>query len=154
MRTARSAAGGGRPSAEALLHVEIVRCRGGGAVLHTHSVWSTILSERHASAGGLGHRPGYEMLKGLEGVPTHEHREWIPILENDQDMTRARRAVSRRCSRNTRPATRFLLAVTALHLGRDLAAGRAPRRDLEFLFEIVGRTEAEEHHHGHRQNSR
>ena len=28
------------------------------------------------------------MLKGLEGVRTHEHREWLPIVENDQDMTR------------------------------------------------------------------
>ncbi len=26
------------------------------------------------------------MLKGLNGVTTHEHREWVPILENSQDM--------------------------------------------------------------------
>jgi hypothetical protein len=26
------------------------------------------------------------MLKGLDGVTTHEHREWIPILPNSQDM--------------------------------------------------------------------
>ena len=31
---------------------------------------------------------GFEMLKGLEGVRTHQHREWIPIVPNDQDMTR------------------------------------------------------------------
>src|SRR5690242_8802643 len=31
------------PSAEAQLHVEIVRRRGAGAVLHTHSIWGTIL---------------------------------------------------------------------------------------------------------------
>ena len=31
-----------RPSAEALLHVLLVRARGAGAVLHTHSVWSTM----------------------------------------------------------------------------------------------------------------
>src|SRR5262245_49088063 len=43
----------GRPSAEAPLHVEIVRARGANAVLHTHSVWSTVLSDTHASAGGL-----------------------------------------------------------------------------------------------------
>ena len=29
---------------------------------------------------------GYEMLKGLAGVKTHEHREWLPILENSQNM--------------------------------------------------------------------
>ena len=42
----------GRPSAETLVHLEIVRRRGARAVLHTHSVWSTMLSERHASAAG------------------------------------------------------------------------------------------------------
>ncbi len=35
---------GGKPSAETLLHIEIARLRGAGAVLHTHSVWSTMLS--------------------------------------------------------------------------------------------------------------
>lgn len=80
-------AGSRRPSAEARLHLEIVRVRGAGAVLHTHSLWSTLLSDRHAAAGGLAIE-GYEMLKGLEGVETHEHREWIPIIENDQDMVR------------------------------------------------------------------
>jgi methylthioribulose-1-phosphate dehydratase len=29
---------------------------------------------------------GYEMLKGLEGVRTHEHTEQLPILENSQNM--------------------------------------------------------------------
>ena len=77
----------GKPSAEARLHVELVRSRGAGAVLHTHSMWSTLLSDRHATTGGLAIE-GYEMLKGLEGVTTHEHVEWIPVLENDQDMTR------------------------------------------------------------------
>ena len=74
-------------SAEALLHLEIVRARGAGAVLHTHSNWATLLSERFAEARGF-YIEGYEMLKGLEGVRTHEHREWLPIVENDQDMAR------------------------------------------------------------------
>src|SRR5918999_4235870 len=34
-------AGSGRPSAEASIHIAINRARGAGAVLHTHSVWST-----------------------------------------------------------------------------------------------------------------
>jgi methylthioribulose-1-phosphate dehydratase len=84
---AASRPGSGKPSAEARLHVEIARARMAGAVLHTHSIWSTILSDRHAAAGGFA-ITGFEMLKGLEGVVTHEHREWIPILENDQDMAR------------------------------------------------------------------
>src|ERR1051325_4667749 len=34
----------GKPSDETLLHLRIVRDRGAGAVLHTHSIWNTILS--------------------------------------------------------------------------------------------------------------
>src|SRR5262245_44915748 len=65
----------GKPSAETLLHIAIVRGLGAGAVLHTHSVWSTILSDYHLGHGGF-FIEGYEMLKGLDGVVTHEHREW------------------------------------------------------------------------------
>src|SRR3989442_15861253 len=32
----------GKPSAETLLHIEIAKRRRAGAVLHTHSVWSTM----------------------------------------------------------------------------------------------------------------
>src|SRR5438477_8125142 len=47
-RGGRLGRGSGTPSAETLLHLEIVRRRGAGAVLHTHSVWSTLLSDAHA----------------------------------------------------------------------------------------------------------
>src|SRR5213596_1444692 len=79
--------GSGTPSAEASLHLAIVRARGAGAVLHTHSIWSTILSDA-AADGGLAIE-GYEMLKGLSGVHTHDHREWLPILDNTQDWASA-----------------------------------------------------------------
>src|SRR5262245_10327643 len=42
----------GKPSAETRLHLEIVRARRAEAVLHTHSMWSTLLSDRHSAAGG------------------------------------------------------------------------------------------------------
>lgn len=76
---------GAKPSDESLLHIRIIRERGAAAVLHTHSIWSTLLSDLYATDGGLAIE-GYEMLKGLAGIKTHEHREWLPILENSQDM--------------------------------------------------------------------
>src|SRR3954451_3280042 len=76
-----------RPSAEASIHLAVTRVRGAGAVLHTHSIWSTILSDT-GRGNGLAIE-GYEMLKGLEGVATHQHREWLPILENTQDWAAA-----------------------------------------------------------------
>jgi methylthioribulose-1-phosphate dehydratase len=76
-----------QPSAETSLLLAVVRCKNANAnaVLHTHSVWSTVLSDMHASEGSIV-LEGYEMLKGLEGVKTHQHKEYLPILENSQDM--------------------------------------------------------------------
>src|SRR5258706_11970532 len=51
----RATAGTGRPSAETSLHLAIVRARGARAVSHTHSVWSTLLSDAAAPADRLGH---------------------------------------------------------------------------------------------------
>ena len=128
-----------RPSAEARLHLELVRLRNVRSVLHTHSVWSTLLSGRHAAAGGL-EISGYEMLKGLEGVKSHEHREWIPILANDQDMDRL--AVEVRRTLLDHPACHaFLLERHGLYTwGQTLAEAVRHVEILEFLLEVVGRT--------------
>ena len=127
-----------KPSAEALLHVEIVRHRGAGAVLHTHSLWSTLLSDAHAAAGGFAIE-GYEMLKGLEGVTTHEHSEWLPILENDQDMVRLAGEVRNVLA--TRPAAHaFLLRRHGMYTwGETLAQAVRHVEIVEFLLEVVGR---------------
>jgi methylthioribulose-1-phosphate dehydratase len=130
---------GARPSAEALLHLEIVRARGAGAVLHTHSVWSTFLSDMHAGEAGLLIE-GYEMLKGLEGVRTHEHREWVPIVDNDQDMARLSRVVRGVLDRHP-GAHGFLIRRHGLYTwGADLWQAVRHVEILEFLFEAVGRT--------------
>ena len=130
---------GSRPSAEALLHLEVIAAKGARAVLHTHSIWSTILSDQYANAGGL-EISGYEMLKGLDQVRTHEHREWIPILENDQDMTRL--ATTLRRSFQEHPAMHaFLLRRHGLYTwGATIADAERHVEILEFLLETVGRS--------------
>jgi len=45
--------GAGSPSAETPLHLLLANVRRAGAVSHTHSVWSTIISDLHANATGL-----------------------------------------------------------------------------------------------------
>ena len=126
-----------RPSAETLLHLEIVAAREASAVLHTHSVWSTILSERHRHDRGLAIE-GFEMLKGLEGVKTHAHREWIPIVDNDQDMPRLAANV-RRVLQEDKAAHAFLLAGHGLYTwGRSIADAERHVEILEFLLEVYG----------------
>jgi methylthioribulose-1-phosphate dehydratase len=131
----------GRPSAETFLHLAVVRTRGAGAVLHTHSVWSTLLSEQHAAEGGLT-LSGFEMLKGLEGVRTHQHAEWVPIFDNDQDMVRLSGRVEHVLQE--RPGTHgFLLRGHGLYTwGDNLAQARRHVEIFEFLLETAGRMKA------------
>jgi methylthioribulose-1-phosphate dehydratase len=131
----------GRPSAETRLHLAIAEARHAGAVVHTHSVWGTMLSDVCASSGGLRIH-GYEMLKGLHGVTSHEHHEWIPILENDQDMSRLADVVRHTLAQHP-DAHALLLRRHGLYTwGDSLADAERHVEILEFLFETLGRTRA------------
>ena len=130
--------GVGAPSAETQLHLEIVESRNAGAVMHTHSIWATFLSDRDGDGGGVA-IDGYEMLKGLAGVRSHEHREWIPILENDQDIPRLALAV-RSALRQHPDCHGFLLRRHGLYTwGATLQDALRHVEILEFLLESVGR---------------
>lgn len=130
---------GHKPSAEALLHIEIVKQRRAGAVLHTHSIWNTILSDLFADESGLAIE-GYEMLKGLAGVHSHAHREWLPIINNSQDMSELATTI---CTvlREHPNAHGFLLHKHGLYSwGKDVREARRHIEILEFLLETRGRT--------------
>jgi methylthioribulose-1-phosphate dehydratase len=130
--------GRGRPSDEARLHLTVVRVRGAGAVLHTHSVWSTLLSEAFAAEGRLLIE-GFEMLKGLAGVRTHEHRESLPVIENSQDMEALARAFEDALGRYPDSHGVLLRRHGLYTWGRDLAEAKRHVEILEFLLEVIGR---------------
>ncbi|HTV56119.1 MAG TPA: methylthioribulose 1-phosphate dehydratase [Terriglobia bacterium] len=125
-----------RPSAEVLLHLTIAQARRAGAVLHTHSIWSTIASEMYADEDGVRIK-GYEMLKGLEGVHTHQHSEWLPIIDNSQDIRALARELGSVLAR--RPDSHgILLRRHGLYTwGKDLAQAKRHVEILEFLLEIT-----------------
>jgi len=130
--------GDGRPSAETSLHLVIVGQLGAGAVLHTHSIWSTLLSDRWAAEGGLV-LEGYEMLKGLAGVSTHEHREWVPILENSQDYVTLSATLSAVLKEHPQSHGVLLRKHGLYTWGRDIAEARRHVEIFEFMFEAEGR---------------
>ena len=130
---------GGKPSDESLLHLRIVKERGAGAVLHTHSVWNTIISDLYAGQGGLTIE-GYEMLKGLQGVRTHEHTEWLPIIENSQDMPALAESIAQTLNQH-KDVHGFLLRRHGLYSwGEDLAQAKRHIEIFEFLLETIGRS--------------
>jgi methylthioribulose-1-phosphate dehydratase len=95
-------------------------------------------SDLQANAGGLWIE-GYEMLNGLEGVKSHTHREWLPIIENDQGMARLAGVVAAKLAEY--PTVHgFLLRRHGLYTwGKSLEQARRHLEILEFLLEVVGR---------------
>src|SRR6476659_347854 len=130
---------GGKTSDETLLHLQIVKDRQAGAVLHTHSVWNTILSVLYATQRGISIE-GYEMLKGLAGVQTHEHREWLPIIDNSQDMSSLAKTIGETLSRNPNAHGLLLQRHGLYSWGVDLEQAKRHIEILEFLLETLGRT--------------
>jgi methylthioribulose-1-phosphate dehydratase len=129
-----------RPSAEALLHTALARAGGAGAVLHTHSVEATILSEAWLARSELVIE-GYEMLKGLAGITTHETRVVLPIFANTQDIASLAQVVETRLAGSMNPIKHgFLMAGHGLYTwGDSIAAARRHIEVLEFLFQVVTR---------------
>jgi methylthioribulose-1-phosphate dehydratase len=129
-----------KSSAETLLHVVAASQPEVGAVLHTHSIWSTLLSDFYHPQGGF-EIAGYEMLKGLDGVGTHEHSAWVEIFDNTQDIPTLAEQVRERLADPADPLTHgYLIRKHGLYTwGRDLDEARRHVEIYEFLFECVAR---------------
>ncbi len=128
----------GKPSAETLLHVALAGTAQAGAILHTHSVWNTLVGQHWCSQGGLTLHD-FEMLKGLEGIRTHKTEVFVPIVENSQDMVAMAQDV--RSLLAERPKLHgFLIAGHGLYTwGKTLELAERHVEIFEFLLECVGR---------------
>jgi methylthioribulose-1-phosphate dehydratase len=129
-------AGDGQPSAETLLHAVIVRRKKAGSVLHVHSTWATVLSNLYAEQGGIA-ITGYEMLKGLSGIKTHEHTEWLPILENSQDYESLSRELDNLLVEHPKAHGVLLRGHGIYTWGVDVAEAHRHVEILEFLLEVI-----------------
>lgn len=119
-------------SYETLLHCQLYRHDPAiGAVLHTHSIANTVLSRRCASI----RLEGYELLKLLPGIETHETAVEVPVLENDQDIARLASRVDAHIKQHPRTPA-YLIAGHGLYAwGNDVAQARHRIEALEFMFE-------------------
>ena len=142
-----------KSSAETMLHVVLAghRCWddpanpagpkiSSGSILHTHSIWGTLLSDHFFADGGIEFS-GYEMLKGLDGIQTHESTHWLPIFENTQDIPVLAEEVSKVLRETPQRMTHgFLIRNHGLYTwGRDVFAARRHIEIYEFLFELTWR---------------
>lgn len=131
--------GFGKPSAETLLHLTIYRfIPKARSILHTHSVWGTILSDHFFEQGAI-EIEGYEMLKGLSGVKTHEHIEIVPIVENSQDYVALSHVIENVLRENKGIHGVYLRRHGLYTWGDSVAEAKRHVEIFEFLFEVLGR---------------
>lgn len=130
----RLAPSGRKPSAETGLHTLIYRLfPDAGAVLHTHTVNSTVLSRAEKSAALT--LQGYEMQKTLAGQTSHLDAVSIALFDNDQDID-ALAARIEQFAAHTPLRYGFLLRGHGLTCwGKDVNEARRHLEGLEFLFQ-------------------
>lgn len=129
----------GKPSAETLLHLAIYKLKPeAAAILHTHSVWGTILSDVFFEKGWI-EIEGYEMLKGLAGVATHEHREILPIIENSQNYDELSLTLEQTLLENPAAHGVYLRRHGLYTWGNSVTEAKRHIEIFEFLFEVLGR---------------
>jgi methylthioribulose-1-phosphate dehydratase len=131
--------GNGKPSAETLLHLNIYKhFPKAKSILHTHSVWGTILSDVNFEKGFI-EISGYEMLKGLAGVTTHEHTEKLPIIENSQDYIFLAKIIENVLQENPNCHGVYLRKHGLYTWGESVTEAKRHIEIFEFLFEVLGR---------------
>lgn len=122
-----------RPSAETPLHACLYALDEDiGAVLHTHSVTTTVLSRAVDEAISLD---GFEMQKALTGIVTHEAGIDIPVFENEQDMRSLAGKVRDAWQAGRLTVPGFVIRGHGLYAwGRDGLEAERHLEGFEFLF--------------------
>jgi methylthioribulose-1-phosphate dehydratase len=142
-------ADGLKPSAETPLHLLLYRTMDAGAVLHTHSLPAALLSQLARDEGQVL-ISGWELLKGLSGIDTHEVEISLPVFPNSQDMQALSARVEQSFS-TKRACYGFLLAGHGLYVwGKDLPEAKRHLEVLEYLLQC----QQEVTRHGHSANNR
>ena len=132
-------AGFGKPPPETMIHLTIYRhLPRARSILQTHSVWGTILSDLYFEQGAI-EIEGYEVLKGLSGIETHEHLEKLPIVENSQDYVALSHVIENVIRENIGLHGIYLRRHGLYTWGKTVAEARRHVETFEFLFEVLGR---------------
>jgi methylthioribulose-1-phosphate dehydratase len=125
-----------RSSAETAIHLALYKNPNVKAVLHTHSIANTVVSLKAIQQKGIELK-GFEMLKALEGIKTHETNIWLPIFENSQDMDEFSKNIELYLSQH--PQTYgFLMRGHGLYTwGQSLDQAKRHIETLEFMLECM-----------------
>ena len=120
------------PSAETKLHLQLyARDPGIGAVLHTHSLYSALVTQttERISFSNL------EILKAFAGIETHEACVTLPVFANTQNMEELADIVERHMEREGQGHAYLIQGHGAYVWGADMRECLRHLEAVEFLLE-------------------
>lgn len=124
-------------SAETDLHTTLYKLYPAAhCVLHTHSIFGTVLSDFVTPKRGIL-LENYELLKAFEGIKTHKTRLYIPVFENTQDIPSLSEQLTAYQAKNT-DMRAFLIAGHGMYTwASTVAAAKRQVETIEFLLECT-----------------
>jgi len=126
-----------KPSAETVIHAEIYRLTGCGAIFHTHTVFNNLVSDRFWERRAVPIE-GVELIKAFN-IWEEEAVIDVPIVSNFADVPRIVPEVTERLDPRI-PG--ILLRKHGIYAwGEDAFAAKRHLEAFEFLFEYVYRRE-------------
>ncbi|MEF3301745.1 methylthioribulose 1-phosphate dehydratase [Paenibacillus sp. GYB003] len=127
-----------KPSAETLIHCELYRLTGCGAVFHVHTVFNNIVSELYAEQGSVPFQ-GVELIKAFN-IWEENARIEVPILPNYAEIPRIAALVEERL----RPdVPGIVLRNHGIYAwGANVFEAKRHLEAFEFLFEYAYRWKA------------
>ncbi|AFZ55405.1 methylthioribulose 1-phosphate dehydratase [Cyanobacterium aponinum] len=122
-----------KPSAETLLHTSLYGWNDTiGAVLHTHSLNTTLISL--LTNNNILQLEGYELLKAFSGISTHENAIAFPIFENTQDIANLAQEVINYLNTDV-PCWGYLIKGHGVYTwGEDMASALRHLEAIEYLM--------------------
>lgn len=122
-----------RPSAETLIHCQLYKLFPAMlCIVHSHSVYSVLQSMKNDAHVELS---GFEVLKGFEGIKTHETTVHVPIFDNTQDMPAFAQVLEAEKERLTIPV--FIMRQHGTYAwGKSLFEAKRHLETAEYLFEV------------------
>ena len=126
-----------KPSAETLIHCEIYRLTGAGAIFHIHSVFNSVISEYFWDRKSVPVE-GVELIKGLN-IWDEEAQIDIPIVSNVASIPAIGPEITERLQQGI---PRILLRKHGIYAwGANAFEAKRHIEAFEFIFEYVYRLE-------------
>ncbi len=126
-----------RPSAETLLHTVVYdNSPETRAILHTHSPVSTIFSMIYKDEKVVK-ITGFEVLKALKNITTHEQTFELPIFANSQDMPALSEEIDQYYAKNPDMSAFLLVGHGIYAWGNSMTEAKRYVEALDFLMDCM-----------------